>query len=84
MRAIPPEADVLNESDYDSWHAAALEDPAGKAAYVIALDGDPVAKAVAAHPDGLEELSITCGTGQPCARMYQSERYSTVGVPVQK
>jgi hypothetical protein len=74
---------TLNESDFDSWHAA-LEDPAGKAAYVIALDGDPVAKAVAAHPDGLEELSITCGTGQPCARMYQSDRYQTMGVPVQK
>jgi hypothetical protein len=78
-----PLKQTLNESDYDSWHAA-LEDPAGKAAYVIALDGDAVAKAVAAHPEGLEELSITCGTGQPCARMYQSDRYSVVGVPVQK
>ena len=68
-----PLKQTLNESDYDSWHTA-LEDPAGKAAYVIALDGDPVAKAVAAHPEGLEELSITCGTGQPCARLYQSDR----------
>jgi hypothetical protein len=78
-----PLKQTLNESDYDSWHAA-LEDPAGKAAYVIALDGDPVAKAVAAHPEGLEELSITCGTGQPCARMYQSDRYHMTGAPVQK
>lgn len=78
-----PLKQTLNESDYDSWHAA-LEDPAGKAAYVIALDGDPVAKAVAAHPDGLEELSITCGTGQPCAHMYQSDRFHPMGVPLQK
>jgi hypothetical protein len=78
-----PLKQTLNESDYDSWHAA-LEDPAGKAAYVIAMDGDPVAKAVAAHPGGLEELSITCGTGQPCAHMYQSDRYQQAGVPLQK
>jgi hypothetical protein len=78
-----PLKQTINETDYDSWHAA-LEDPAGKAAYVIAMEGDAVAKAVAAHPDGLEELSITCTTGQPCARIYQSERYMAQGVPVQK
>jgi hypothetical protein len=65
---------TLNESDYDSWHAA-LGDPAGHAAYVVALDGDAVSKAVAAHPDGLEELTILCSTGQPCAHVYQSQRY---------
>jgi hypothetical protein len=74
---------TINETDYDSWHAA-LADPAGRAAYVIAMDGDAVAKAVAEHPDGLAELSIICTTGQPCARIYQSERYMTPGVPVQK
>ena len=78
-----PLKQTINETDYDSWHAA-LEDPAGKAAYVIAMEGDAVAKAVTAHPDGLEELSITCTTGQPCARIYQSERYMAQGVPVQK
>jgi hypothetical protein len=78
-----PLKQTINETDYDSWHAA-LEAPAGKAAYVIAMEGDPVAKAVAEHPDGLVELSIICTTGQPCARIYQSERYMTQGVPVQK
>jgi hypothetical protein len=78
-----PLKQTINETDYDSWHAA-LEDPAGRAAYVIAMEGDPVAKAVAEHPDGLQELSITCTTGQPCARIYQSERYMTQGVPAQK
>jgi hypothetical protein len=63
---------TINDSDWDSWHAA-LEDPAGHAAYVVAFDGDAVAKAVAAHPQGLQELSILCGTGQPCARIYQSD-----------
>ncbi len=67
-----PLRQTFNESDYDSWHAA-LQDPAGHAAYVIAFDGDAVAKAVAAHPQGLQELSILCGTGQPCAHVYQAE-----------
>jgi len=69
-----PLKQTVNESDYDSWHAA-LEDPADHAAYIVALEGDAVSKAVAAHPDGLQELTILCGTGQPCARIYQSQRY---------
>jgi len=78
-----PLKQTINESDYDSWHAA-LAAPADHAAYVVAIAGDEVSKAVAAHPDGLAELSILCTTGQPCARIYQSERYSTQGVPVMK
>ena len=70
-----PLKQTINETDWYSWEPA-LKDPAGKAAYVIALDGDAVAKAVAAHPQGLEELSILCSTGQPCARIYQSTRYN--------
>lgn len=66
-----PLRQTINESDYDSWHAA-LQDPAGHAAYVIAFDGDAVARSVAQHPQGLQELSILCGTGQPCAHIYQS------------
>jgi hypothetical protein len=77
-----PLRQTLNESDYDSWHAA-LEDPAGHAAYVVALEGDAVSKAVAAHRGGLQELTILCGTGQPCARIYQSERY-VQGAPAAK
>jgi hypothetical protein len=66
---------TINESDYDSWHAA-LQAPAKQAAYVVAFEGDAVAKAVEEHPEGLQELTILCGTGQPCARVYQSERYA--------
>jgi hypothetical protein len=83
-----PLRQTINESDYDSWHAA-LGDPAGHAAYVVAMEGDAVSKSVAEHPEGLQELTVLCSTGQPCARIYQSERYQTdrghtQGVPVQK
>jgi hypothetical protein len=78
-----PLKQTINESDYDSWHAA-LEAPAQHAKYVVALDGDAVAKAVAAHPEGLQELSILCGTGQPCARIYQSDHAAASGVPAGK
>jgi len=62
---------MVSENDNDSW-VAALADPAGKAAYVIAIVGDPVDKAVAEHPAGLTELEVVCSMGQPCARVYQS------------
>jgi hypothetical protein len=75
-----PLRQTINESDYDSWHAA-LQAPAEHAAYVVALQGDAVSKAVAEHPEGLQELTILCGTGQPCARVYQSESYVAAGAP---
>lgn len=78
-----PLRQTLNESDYDSWHAA-LGAPADHAAFVVAIAGDPVSTAVAEHPEGLQELSILCTTGQPCARIYQSDRYSLQGGPVAK
>ena len=70
-----PLAQTLNESDYDSWKAA-LDAPASKAAYVIAIAGDPVSKAVVEHPEGLTELTVLCTTGQPCARVYRSDLYN--------
>lgn len=71
---------TINESDYDSWHTA-LEAPAEHAAYVVAFEGDAVSEAVEEHPEGLQELTILCGTGQPCARVYQSERYAAAAAP---
>ncbi len=65
---------TLNEGDYDSW-TAALGAPARRAAYVIAITGDPVAAAVKLHPEGLTELTVLCTTGQPCARVYRSDVY---------
>ena len=69
---------VLSENDQITWRAA-LADPAGKAAFVIALEGDPVAKAVAAHPAGLTEIEVVRTVGQPTARVYQSLLYKAGG-----
>jgi hypothetical protein len=68
-----PLRDIISEGNYYEW-GTALEAPAAKAEYVVALDGDPVAKAVAAHPQGLTRLQIICSTGQPCARVYKAGR----------
>jgi hypothetical protein len=69
---------TINEGDYYEW-GPALKDPAGAAAFVVALDGDAVAKAVARHPAGLELLKTICAPGQPCARVYRSERAGSGG-----
>ena len=74
-----PLRQTLNEGDYDSFHAA-LAAPAEHASYVVAIAGDPVSTAVAAHPEGLTEMTILCSTGQPCARIYQSDHVAS-GAP---
>ncbi len=68
-----PLRQVISEGDYYSW-GPALATPASYARYVAAVDGDAVAHAVALHPDGLRLLQVICSTGQPCARIYVSER----------
>lgn len=67
-----PLKSVISEDDQIAWQQA-LADPAQHAAIVIAMAGDPVANAVAAHPEGLKELEVICTTGQACAKIYQSE-----------
>jgi hypothetical protein len=67
-----PLISMVSENDSQSFDRA-LADPAHHAAYVIAIAGDPVAKAVAEHPEGLQELEVICTLGQPCARVYQSQ-----------
>ncbi|MDE1161514.1 MAG: hypothetical protein PW792_06150 [Acidobacteriaceae bacterium] len=67
---------MVSENDEVSWEKA-LADPAHNAQFVIALKGDPVDAAVAAHPEGLKELEVLCSTGQPCAKVYQSELYTS-------
>lgn len=73
MAGIPLKQ-TISESDYDSWKVA-LADPAKHAEYVVAIAGDPVSAAVAAHPEDLTELSVLCTTGQPCARFYRSTKF---------
>lgn len=63
---------LISPMDSQSFDRASLQ-PARYASLVVALDNDPVAKAVAAHPEGLKEIEVLCHTGQPCAKLYQSE-----------
>jgi hypothetical protein len=66
-----PLRSMVSESDETAWEQA-LAAPARHAAYVIAMEGDPVAKAVAEHPEGLAETELIRSTGQPVTRVYQS------------
>jgi hypothetical protein len=81
-RAGIPLRQTINEGDRDSFEKA-LADPADSALYIIAIAGDPVSNAVAAHPENLTELSVLCTTGQPCARVYHSDRYGIAHAPQQ-
>jgi hypothetical protein len=72
QRAGIPLRDIINEGDYYEW-GAALKDPAAKADYLVALDGDAVARAVAGHPQGLTLLQVICSTGQGCAHVYAAQ-----------
>ena len=65
---------MISEGDEQRWDQG-LADPAGQAAYVIAMQGDPVAAAVKTHPQNLTELEVICTTGQPCAKVYQSNAW---------
>ena len=66
-----PLKQTINEGEWYSWKAA-LDAPAEKADYVVAITGDAVDKAVKEHPENLTELTVLCTTGQPCARIYKS------------
>jgi hypothetical protein len=72
QRAGIPLKRTINEGDYYQWPGA-LQKPAQSAAIVVAMDGDAVASAVAAHPEGLNLVDVVCSTGQPCARIYLSK-----------
>ncbi|HXZ27960.1 MAG TPA: hypothetical protein VEG08_08180, partial [Terriglobales bacterium] len=60
---------TVNESLHPEWEQA-LEAPAAAADYVVAIDGDPVAAAVAAHPQNLQALVIVETPGQGRATLY--------------
>jgi len=62
---------MVSENDSETFDKA-LADPADNAAIVIAIGDDAVAQAVATHPEGLQEISVICAMGQPCAKVYQS------------
>jgi hypothetical protein len=69
QRAGIPLKRTIDEGDYYQWPGA-LQHPAQSAAVVVTTEGDAVARAVAAHPEGLTLVDVVCSTGQPCARIY--------------
>jgi hypothetical protein len=69
-----PLRQTIDPNDYYGWKHG-LADPASTANYIFATVGSDLAKAAKDHPDGLTELSIVCTSGQPCLRIYQSNRY---------
>lgn len=71
---------IIDEGDNLEWKHG-LENPALAAPILVALEGDPVAQAIRAHPQGLELEQVICSTGQPCARIYHSTVY-TPGLPL--
>ena len=70
--AIPMKR-TINEGNYKSWDAA-LRAPAMNADFVIAGTGDPVAQAVAPHPENLELLIVVQTAGQMPVRIYKTRR----------
>ncbi|MGI4755655.1 MAG: hypothetical protein ACRYGF_02270 [Janthinobacterium lividum] len=66
-----PLKNLISPLDSESFYRAALQ-PAKYASLIVAMEGDPVARAVAAHPEGLTEIEVLCHTGQPCAKIYSS------------
>ncbi len=72
-RAAIPLKRTINEGNFRLWDAA-LSAPAASADFVIAGAGDPVAKAVAAHPENLDLLIVVQTAGQPPVRIYRRKR----------
>ena len=70
MAGIPLKT-LVSPLDSQSFDRAKVQ-PAKYANLIIAIDGDPVAKAVEANKDGLEEQEVVCNSGQGCARFYTS------------
>lgn len=65
---------TINEGNYRYW-GSALMNPAALADYVIATDGDPVSKAIQAHPDRLESIAVIQSSRQNPIRIYRSTAY---------
>jgi hypothetical protein len=73
QQAGVPLRQVVNESNHPQWEQA-LDAPAHEADYVIAIEGDQVARAVAERPQGLEPVAVIESAGQPRTTVYKSHR----------
>jgi 4-amino-4-deoxy-L-arabinose transferase-like glycosyltransferase len=63
---------VVNESNHPQWEQA-LHDPAAQVDYVVAADGDPVARSAARHRESLAPLAIVESSGQPRTTIYRTQ-----------
>ena len=70
LRRVINEGNSRPLSTTGLWNDA-LASPAASADFIIAIEGDPVASAVARHPAGLE-LMLEVHSGQARARIYRS------------
>jgi hypothetical protein len=70
-RAAFPLKRTINEGNYKFWDAAMLA-PAAHVDFVIAGLGDPVAQAVAQHPENLDLLIVVQAAGQPPVKVYRA------------
>ncbi|MGC9157567.1 MAG: hypothetical protein ACP5FH_01160 [Terracidiphilus sp.] len=70
-----PLRQTINESDLELY-CAALEAPAAHAAIVLAFDGDPIDRAVKAHPEGLTAVRRFRAPGEPDGTIYLSTRFA--------
>jgi len=73
QRADFPFARTINEGNFGIWQAA-LAQPAHAAAWVIATDGDEVSKAIAAHPEGLQIMTVLHVQGKRPVTIYRTLR----------
>lgn len=72
-----PLRQTINEADLAVWDEA-LSAPADHAAIVLAFDGDAVARAVKAHPQGLTAIQHFTAPGQPSGTLYVSNTISSL------
>ena len=75
-----PLRQTINEGDGPLFNAA-LAAPAAHAAIVVAFDGDDIASAVHAHPEGLTAIGRYAAHGQPTATIYVSGTSSLTNPP---
>jgi hypothetical protein len=69
-----PFRQTINEGDYLLYRAA-LADPAGHAALVLAFDGDEIDSTVKAHPCGLTAIHRFTAPRQAAATLYVSDAH---------
>jgi 4-amino-4-deoxy-L-arabinose transferase-like glycosyltransferase len=72
MVGVPLEQRVC-ETNHSAWEDA-LARPAQSADYLVAFAGDPVARAVHEHPQGLEPVATIGTPSQPKALIYRATR----------